>query len=415
MRVLIAATARLPRFTVAVACLGLAACTSGERRAPVDPSGDIRVNLRLERVELTQAVQEEDGSIPMIAGTAAALNVVVARNAESVVEVPVVLRLFRGSTVVFTDTTRTGGVLGPLTRATHSSAQFLIPANLVATGISWQVELDPARTQPDSTRADNLFPRDFPETLNAVISPPFRLRLVPVKLALHGGATGDVSPINAEVYARLARQIYPLGAATVTVGAPVTSGANFGPPSGPAGDRNFWEQVVREVDAARALAGPTDEYWYGVVSLPDGYNRFVFGGFGYIPFSPLNTGFGSRTSAGFGVSRLVSMNVAQYLVAHELGHNFGRRHAPGCDAVEPIDLSYRGVAGTISATGNDVWSWSNGVTRGAPSIGRETGDVMSYCSPVWISPYTYSAVVSWRLTPALLGQISTSRESIAVP
>ncbi len=400
---------------LALTCLGIAACAGSDRPAPVDPSNVTRINLRIERAELTQSIQEEDGTIPMVAGTAAAVNVVVVRNVESVVEVPVVLRLFSGTTVVFTDTTRTGGVLGPLTRETATSAQFLIPANLVAQGISFQVELDPARTLPDSTRTDNLLPRDFPATLNAVPAPPFRLRFVPVTLARHDDVTGDVSSANAEQYVRLARQIYPLGAATVTVGSAVTSNAEFGPPSGTGGDVSFWDRVLREVDASRTAAGATDEHWYGVVSLPDGFSRFVHGGYAYLPNSPLSTGGGSRTAAGFGVSRAITMNVAQYLVAHELGHNFGRRHAPGCGAAEPIDLSYRGVGGTISARGSDVWSWSNGLSRGAQSVGPMTGDVMGYCLPVWVSAYTYRGVLDWRLTPNLLGRIITSPEGSAVP
>ncbi len=415
MRVLRTALLDIPRLRLALVCLGLCACASGESATPADPSSQTRVDLRLERVELTQAVQEDDGSVPMLAGTAVAVNVVIVRNSESVVEVPVVLRLFRGSTLLFVDTTRTGGVLGPLSPATATSAQFLIPANLVAPGISWQVELDPARTLPDSSRGDNILPRELPRELNTVVAPPIRLRLVPVILAEHGGAIGDVSPANAEQYVRLARQIFPLGVTTVSVGPPVTSNANFGPPSEPAGDLTFWSRVLGDVDAARTKADAADEYWYGVVSLPDGYARIVYAGFGYIPTSPGNLGSGSRTAAGFGISRGYTMDIAAQLLAHELGHNFGRKHSPGCDAGAPLDSSYPGLRGTISTTGTDVWSWSNGLTRGAPTIGRETGDVMSYCSPKWISPYTYSSVLRWRLVPPLLGRIGRRPEGIAVP
>ncbi len=415
MRLHRVASVQTLHFRLTLTILGMVSCSGGDRPGPVAPPSGTRINLRIERAELTQSIQEEDGTIPMVAGTAAAVNVVVVRNQESVDEVPLVLRLFRGTTVVFSDTTRTGGVLGPLTRETATSAQFLIPPNLVAAGISFQVELDPARTLPDSTREDNLFPRDFPATLNAVTAPAFRLRLVPVTLARHNDITGDVSSANAEQYVRLARQLYPLGVAAVTVGSPVMSNANFGPPSGTGGDANFWGQVLSEVDAARAAAGATDEYWYGVVSLPDGFSRFVFGGYGYLPISPLSTGAGSRSAAGFGVSRAITMNIAQYLLAHELGHTFGRRHAPGCGAPEPLDLSFRGVGGTISAAGNDVWSWSSGLTRGAQSVGATTGDVMGYCLPVWVSAYTYRGVLDWRLTPNLLGRIITGREGTAVP
>jgi len=391
------------------------ACSGGDRARVAEPPSVSRVNLRLERIVITQAVQDDDGSLPMVAGSAAAVNVIVGRSSESTVEVPVVLRLFRGTTLVFADTTRTGGILGPLTQATPTSAQFLIPATLVSPDISWQVELDPAQTQPDSTRIDNLLPRSPPEVLKTVVMPPIRVRLVPIILARHGGTTGDVTPENAELYVRLARQIYPLGTVIVTVGTPLTSNANFGALPGSGGDVNFWWQVLSEMDAARGVVGPTDEYWYGVVQLPNEYTSPVFGGFGYIPSSPQNTRSGSRVSAGLGVSRNWGMAFAQEIYAHELGHNFGRLHAPGCGAIAPIDLEYRGLGGTISAVGHDVWSLANGVSRSAQSIGRETGDVMSYCSPKWIGPYTYSAVLTWRQVPPVLGRITSAATSIAVP
>jgi hypothetical protein len=48
-------------------------------------------------------------------------------------------------------------------------------------------------------------------------------------------------------------------------------------------------------------------------------------------------------------------------------------------------------------------------------VGATTGDVMSYCLPVWVSAYTYRGVLDWRLTPNLLGRIVNDREGIAVP
>jgi hypothetical protein len=405
---------RVPlRRGMAAASLFVGACSGGDRPGPVAPPISPVINLRLERVMFTQAVQDEAASVPMIGGTAAAINVVVGRSRESVTEVPVVLRLFRGSSIVFTDTTRTGGVLGPLTSATGTSAQFLVPSNLVTSDVSWQVELDPLRTQPDSTHDDNVLPRVAPERLTPVTVPPVRLRLVPVILSRHGGVSGDVAPVNVDLYVRLAREIFPLGALTVTVGAPVTSDAEFGvrPDTGAA--TGFWTVVLRDLAGARTEAGAGDEYWYGVVPVVEGYRQLVYGGFGYIPELPQNTNF--LVSAGFGISRSIGANAAQYLLAHELGHNFGRRHAPGCGALAPIDTAYPGLAGTISATGNNVWSWANGFSRGAADVDRATGDVMSYCSPVWISPHTYKGVLAWRQATQVSGRSRGSGAAVAVP
>jgi hypothetical protein len=403
------------RRGITVASLLLGACSGAERPGPVAPPVAPVINLRLESATFTQAVQDEAGTVPMISGTAAAINVIVARSRESVTEVPVVLRLFRGSSVVFTDSTRTGGILGPLTSATQTSAQFLIPASLVAADVSWQVELDPARTQPDSTHDDNLLPRGTPERVTTVTVPPIRLRLVPVILSRHGGVSGDVAPVNVDLYVQLLREIFPLGALSVTVGAAVTSDADFGVRPDTGAGVGFWTVVLRDLDGARTEAGAGDEYWYGVVPLVDGYRVLQYGGFGYLPDLPQNTGPFSRSSAGLGISRTYGANYARQILAHELGHNFGRRHAPGCGAVAPIDTAYPGLAGTISAKGNNVWSWANGLARGAADIDRATGDVMSYCTPVWVSPYTYTGVLAWRQAQQVAGRISTNRPGIAVP
>ena len=84
------------------------------------------------------------------------------------------------------------------------------------------------------------------------------------------------------------------------------------------------------------------------------------------------------------------------MVARELAHTFGRSHAPGCGAGAPIDPAFPGGQGTIVMPGHDVWSWASGLSRFALSQSGSTYDVMSYCSPVWSSPHTWSAVLRWR-------------------
>lgn len=406
---------RSVRLLIPLAGATLIACSSSDRPAVLDPSDERRINLRVASVELTQATQDEAGALPMIAGRAAAVNVAVVRSVATVAEVKVVLRLSRGGRVVFSDTARTGGVLGPDIPASRTSAQFLIPDTLLADGISWQVEVDPQRQTPDSTRTDNTWPLGGPEAIRTVTVRPIRIRLIPIILSRHGGIRGDVSPSNADQYVMLARQIYPLASVTVSVGAAVTSDANFGQPAAPAADANFWQTVLAVLDGARNAAGATDEYWYGVVPYPDEYSGLVYAGYGYIPRSPNDAGMFARVSAGLSVSSRFSVPSAQQTFAHELGHNLGRNHAPGCGAVAPIDSAFPGVAGRITISGNDVWSWSTGLARSAQSVSRETGDVMSYCSPVWISPYTYRSVLTWRQAPPALGRVISTRLAVAMP
>ncbi|MEO7109486.1 MAG: hypothetical protein ABI183_03520, partial [Polyangiaceae bacterium] len=82
-----------------------------------------------------------------------------------------------------------------------------------------------------------------------------------------------------------------------------------------------------------------------------------------------------------------------FTMAHEIGHAHGRNHAPGCGA-QGIDSSWpssynvsgsQGTFGSIGIPGYDVV----GKTFVDPS---QTGDVMGYCPPTWVSDYTYKAL-----------------------
>jgi hypothetical protein len=401
------------RALLAVAAL-CGACHAGDSSPVVDPTDADQASLRLEQVVFTQVVQDDAGSLPLVAGSPAAAIVLITRSKESVAQVPIVLRLYRGAQLVYSDTTLTGGVLSKVRSLARPSAEFLIPASLIAADVSWQVAIDPGNTVPDSSRADNVLPANGPAAIVTVNVPPLHIRLVPVILIAHGNITGDVSAANAETYVRLARQIFPAREITVTIGAPITTLANFGsPPSG--ADRPFWDSVLLDIDRARDASGTRDQYWYGVVPIPPGYSRLTFGGLGYVPESPSLTGPGSRSGVGMDILS-TSSAFAQEALAHELGHNLGRVHAPGCNAVEPIDPVFRGTGGSIASTGHDVWSWVNHVSIGAQSVGADTPDIMTYCAaPRWIGAYNYAAVLQWRLAGAVSARTTAPRVVVALP
>lgn len=404
---------RSPARALLTAAL-LTAC--GGDAKPVGPDVS-RINLSLDQVIFTQVAQDERGSLPLVAGVPAAAKVTIVRTVETVDEVTVVLRLFRGGVLVHTDTARTGGVLGPARSLLNASAQFLVPAELVATDVSWQAALDPMQRAEDSTRTDNVLPVRSPAALQVVELRPIRIRLVPVILTQHGDVIGDVSVVTAETYVRLARQINPSRTFTVSVGDPVRSGAFAGaPPVG--GNEGFWLNVIGDVDQARLAANAGDEMWYGVLASPSGYERFTFTGYAYIPTDPLSTRAFTRSAAGFGIASLGRVRQAQYLVAHELGHLFGRLHPPGCGAAGPLDALFPAASGAILGLGHDVWSWANGESRGAASVAADESDVMSYCQTLapWIGPYTHRGLMQWRaLDATVTKQAPTVGAPIALP
>ena len=66
-------------------------------------------------------------------------------------------------------------------------------------------------------------------------------------------------------------------------------------------------------------------------------------------------------------------------LAHELAHLHGRGHAP-CDATEDLDDGFPRADGTIGAEG---WDGFRDVVHPPAAF-----DLMGYCEPQWISPYT---------------------------
>ncbi len=374
----------------------LTACgDSAEPPQPTEPPVGDGANLRLLAVQFTQGVQDASGSIGLVAGTPTAVNVLIGRSKVNAGSVPVVLRLFRGGSLIRTDTVRTSGVLGPTVDATAPSVQFLIPAAVVSGALSYQVEIDPARTVGDSSRQDNLLPGTTPGGLNVVALQPISIRFVPIILASHDNTVGSVGTGGAERFVQTIRQTMPVGAIATDIGTPLTSSANFGaPPTGAA--PAFWTSVLQELDIARVSSPQRAAYWYGVVGAPSGYTRYTNGGFGYIPNGVNDTGSGTRTAVGFGVSNSNSAAFASKTLAHELGHMLGRLHAPSCSAGSPLDGSFPDAQGTIAQTWIDVWSWASGASTGATPISASTGDVMGYCAAVWSSPHTWSGILRWR-------------------
>jgi hypothetical protein len=73
-------------------------------------------------------------------------------------------------------------------------------------------------------------------------------------------------------------------------------------------------------------------------------------------------------------------------VAHEMGHNLGRAHAPGCDAAG-VDPKF-----PYANTGVGVDGYS--IPEKAFKSRKKWKDVMGYCYPTWISDYTWNGLAT---------------------
>ena len=313
-----------------------------------------------------------------------------------------VLRLMDASgTVVYTDTALTRGSLNATPTYISPSAQFLVPTGKLAAGLKWQVARDPNGVVADDATANDVFPATGTQALATASVPALNIRFVPIVLASNGSSTPPLSDATVPDYLRTLRSIHPLGVINTHVGASFTTSVSFGtPPSG--GEIAFWSQVLSDLDLAR-VADPTDatSNWFGVIAPPTGFTFTSFGGISYIPANGTTSALKSRTSVAVRTGWFSNQTQARDLVAHELGHTFGRAHAPCGSAGSPIDANYPVAGGVLDVAGHDVYAWANGLASSAVVVPATTGDVMGYCFPVWASTYTYKAVLAFR-TPAVL-------------
>lgn len=334
--------------------------------------GGATLNLTIDGLYLTQAVQRYDGSAPLVAGRNAYLRVFTLANQSNSAQPPVRVRLYNGATLVqtYTITAPTGSVPTLVNEATLANSwNVMVPGALVQPNLGVLADVDPASATAESAEADNQFPvSGVPATVDVRALPVFNLRFVPV-LQQVNGLQGNVSDLNKESFLGDLKLMLPVGAYDADVRVPYTTTA---PVLQNDNANGAWGTILSEVLALRTTDGNT-RYYYGVVKTSYGSG---VAGMGYV-------GGGARTAIGWDF--LPSGNG---VMAHELGHNMSRQHAP-CGGVAGHDPGYPYAGGKIGMWGLDL----NTLALKNPATYL---DLMSYCSPAWVSDYNWSAMVTYR-------------------
>lgn len=333
--------------------------------------GGATLDLAVSAAYLVQATQRLDGSVPLVAGRDAYARVFAIANQGNSTIAQVRLRLYSGTTLIQTYTipAPTTGVPTAVSEGVWSGAwNVLVPGALLQPGLRLLADVDPSGAIPESDETDNQFPAPgTPMALDVRALPTFNLRFVPV-LQQVNGLQGNVSSANKESFLVDLKKMLPVGAydadvrAVYTTTAPVLMGND---------SNGAWGTILNEILALRSADGSA-RYYYGVVKT--NYSSGI-AGLGYV-------GGSARTAIGWDAG-----SSAPNVMAHELGHNMGRAHAP-CGGAGSPDPGYPYAGGQIGVWGLDVVA----VALKAPSV----ADLMSYCHPNWISDYNWSAMVAYR-------------------
>jgi hypothetical protein len=188
----------------------------------------------------------------------------------------------------------------------------------------------------------------------------------------------DTSAAGLAAYVGQMMAMYPIDNLVLTVGDTLTTTAPVD-----------WETMLEAVRNKRAADAPSpDEYYFGLVKPAASLRAYcLLGctlGLGYVVTNNYSSAALRRVAVGVGFGDRNSTES----MAHELGHNHGREHAPCVTeggeivGVDP-DFPY-------SNGGIGVWGYDRR-TQSLVDPGQAS-DLMGYCNNKWISDYTYAGL-----------------------
>jgi len=344
---------------------------------------------------LTQATQTLEGLIPLVAGRDGVLRVFLEANQANNLRPKVRVTLRHGDGQVLVDQVVQLPTVGVPTRVDEyqlqQSCNLTVPGHLIqAPELRLKVELLPDG-MPD--RSGAIWPRGGrPQSLRVMALPPLKLTLIPITWPTDQGlATGNITRGGRTLasWVENVKALYPVSEVQLTEGAPYSTDL---PPDYRQGDEDRAWVVLRELEAARLANGDALAYWYGVFA----YNHDGEFGMNLGVSSNERGQLADRVSLGHdALGQADGRNYPQTL-AHELAHAMGLEHAL-CFGEAGVDPSYPHPGATLGSAGFDV----RHLRPIDPQFHR---DLMSYCSPRWISDYSYLQLIRGRLADQRRGR-----------
>jgi hypothetical protein len=373
--------------------------------------------VRVEGVEITQAIQDMNHSVTLVAGKVTVVRVYVSRPSGTDIKVS-------GEIAVRRTPTGPAKLVPSLNTAKLKSAQtvklrsmredvslslnFLLPPELTTEG---QIHVQVGTLKDAATGAPVTCEGcgGAGVSVSFIAASPLRVKLIrlryrtPTQPNTHLASAADVALIKSWL-----KRAYPVAEVASSVS---TVDANFSPPfdkeDPETGESNDCNDANAQVSAIRNLdiSGNADRrtHYYGLVADSGGFMR---GCANAIPAAanPAAVASGPCGPSDFGWD--TDGSYGDWYTAHELGHTLGRKHIGACSQTSD-DPSYPFPKGQLSkADGAFVGLDVGDSALNLPMValpGTKWHDVMSYCERQWLSSYTYEAIRKRLLKENALG------------
>jgi hypothetical protein len=349
-------------------------------------------DLRIDALEVTQAIQDLNNSIDLVAGkrTYVRMHVSTPTNINNVYATISGRRGFISLTPV----------LGPgnpgsriTVRTTPDRAQindsfwFELPSSWTASGnLVLTARLDPNDAKNDLNKANNT----KTVTVNFKSTPPLRLRLVNVQYTT-GGSTYLTSSTHLNMLESWLRRVYPIPNLEVTRTTLIYPSSGL-PNVDTLNSQLSLSRLFRIIFAGE---NPRTVY-YGMVDDGGGFMRGKAAGIpGVVASGPTGSGnWGWDYDGSYG----------DWYGGHEIGHTRGRSHANFCGAAGGSAYPYANGRISPDLTGNGAVYGFDIDTR--IIYGPNWKDVMTYCDNQWISDFTYEGIRDYLVSLGLAGAVT---------
>ncbi|OAI41416.1 hypothetical protein AYO38_03805 [bacterium SCGC AG-212-C10] len=359
-------------------------------------------DLSIDHIEVVQVVQDASNTIPLVAEKATIARVFV-KSSNPVLGATVTLKANKSGAPESID----DNIVYASSKLSRSditqSGEFILPIPWTNGALQLEAEVQPPEGVTDSSQANNK------KTVSVTFQARQTLEIDYIKVCrkLPSDAQplcphGDVNDMEL-----FAQGVFPIAEDDLTYRRIVTPVWIYEHPLDTAADENAFLVALRKrYDFAESNPGVTRSYADQVLAwLPEGLS-IDKGAADPKWYDPAGKGHVLYIQKAADLTLELALQAA---IAHEVAHNLGRRHPnrepSGCGAVDP-GTDWTNPTATIGELG--LWVAEKQLML------PTSGDLMSYCSQRWISPYTYKKLFEANFFESAAQAVQPAAETNAI-